>query len=159
MRRTILIFFLAICWAGGRAWAQDIGVKTNILYWATSTPNLGFEFGHWQTHHARPCGWLQSLDARPGGEPEDPALDGDAGVPLLVMRAFQRPFLRGAFGLCLLQPERGSHSVPGQVHQRPSLSGLGDRPGPLLWVITGYLANGGTSRRRWASVTSNTNYE
>ena len=45
MRRTILIFFLAICWAGGRAWAQDIGVKTNILYWATSTPNLGFEFG------------------------------------------------------------------------------------------------------------------
>ena len=45
MRRTILIFFLAICWAGGRAWAQDIGVKTNILYWTTSTPNLGFEFG------------------------------------------------------------------------------------------------------------------
>ena len=45
MRRTILIFFLAICWAGGRAWAQDIGVKTNILYWATSTPNLGFEVG------------------------------------------------------------------------------------------------------------------
>ena len=29
----------------GRAWAQDIGVKTNILYWTTSTPNLGFEFG------------------------------------------------------------------------------------------------------------------
>ena len=39
------------------------------------------------------------------------------------MRAFQRPFLRGAFGLCLLQPERGSHSVPGQVHQRHRYQG------------------------------------
>ena len=29
----------------GKANAQDFAVKTNLLYWATTTPNLQFEFG------------------------------------------------------------------------------------------------------------------
>ena len=29
----------------GSAVAQKVAVKTNIPYWATTTPNLGFEFG------------------------------------------------------------------------------------------------------------------
>ena len=32
-------------WCGNLVCAQDIAVKTNLLYWATSTPNIGFEFG------------------------------------------------------------------------------------------------------------------
>lgn len=45
MKRVIAILFLIMGWTGGRAYAQDIAVKTNLLYWASSTPNLSFEFG------------------------------------------------------------------------------------------------------------------
>ena len=99
MRRTILIFFLAICWAGGRAWAQDIGVKTNILYWATSTPNLGFEFG---------LGKRTTLDLAGGYNPW--TLDREANRKIrhwMVMPEFRywfngRPMVREYVGISAL---------------------------------------------------------
>ena len=45
MKRLILGVFLAVCWCAGTANAQDIAVKTNLLYWSTTTPNLSLEFG------------------------------------------------------------------------------------------------------------------
>lgn len=45
MKRLILGVFLAVCWCSGTANAQDIAAKTNLLYWATTTPNLSVEFG------------------------------------------------------------------------------------------------------------------
>lgn len=43
MRRSLIIFFLLL-FAGISADAQRIGVKTNALYLATSTPNIGLEY-------------------------------------------------------------------------------------------------------------------
>lgn len=45
MKRLILGVSLAVCWCSGTANAQDIAAKTNLLYWATTTPNLSVEFG------------------------------------------------------------------------------------------------------------------
>ncbi len=45
MKKVILGIFLAVWWCAGTIHAQDIAVKTNLLYWASSTPNLGVEFG------------------------------------------------------------------------------------------------------------------
>lgn len=44
MKKVIILFFFACC-AVASASAQDFAVKTNALYWATTTPNLGFEVG------------------------------------------------------------------------------------------------------------------
>ncbi|MEG1700518.1 MAG: DUF3575 domain-containing protein [Alistipes sp.] len=42
-KKTLLSLILALsCYLG--ASAQQIAVKTNLLYWATTTPNLGVEF-------------------------------------------------------------------------------------------------------------------
>lgn len=43
MRRSLIIFFILL-FAGISADAQRIGVKTNALYLATSTPNIGLEY-------------------------------------------------------------------------------------------------------------------
>lgn len=43
MRRSLIIFFLLL-FSGISVNAQRIGVKTNALYLATSTPNIGLEF-------------------------------------------------------------------------------------------------------------------
>lgn len=42
-----LLLFVGIIWWGGTTGvaAQQIAAKTNLLYWATSTPNVGAEFG------------------------------------------------------------------------------------------------------------------
>ncbi len=45
MRKLILAIFLATCWGMGTVRAQDFAVKTNVLYWATTNHNLGFEVG------------------------------------------------------------------------------------------------------------------
>lgn len=50
IRRLLLFTVLSV----GLSWAscaQNLAVKTNLLYWATSTPNLGLEgsFGHKHT--------------------------------------------------------------------------------------------------------------
>lgn len=45
MKRLILSVFLAVWCSVGIIHAQDIAAKTNLLYWATSTPNAGVEFG------------------------------------------------------------------------------------------------------------------
>lgn len=46
-KRKILqrAWLLAVClWAAGlSASAQNVALKTNLLYWATTTPNLGAE--------------------------------------------------------------------------------------------------------------------
>lgn len=45
MKKLILGIFL-FAWGGiSTAKAQEIATKTNLLYWATSTPNLGLELG------------------------------------------------------------------------------------------------------------------
>ncbi len=46
MKKLILGALLAIFWGGvGTVRAQDVAVKTNLLYWATTTPNAGLEIG------------------------------------------------------------------------------------------------------------------
>lgn len=45
MKKLLLGVFLVLCWCGNEACAQDVAVKTNLLYWATTTPNLGMEIG------------------------------------------------------------------------------------------------------------------
>lgn len=45
MKKLILGIFLAVWWCGNHACAQDIAAKTNLLYWTTTTPNIGMEFG------------------------------------------------------------------------------------------------------------------
>ncbi len=44
-KKLLLGVFLVLCWCGNEACAQDVAVKTNLLYWATTTPNLGMEIG------------------------------------------------------------------------------------------------------------------
>lgn len=45
MNRLILFLFIQILFFGGhKAIAQNIGVKTNTLYWVTTTPNVGLDF-------------------------------------------------------------------------------------------------------------------
>ena len=43
MKRTILFLLLvaAACWQTAKA--QDVALKTNALYWAATTPNVGLE--------------------------------------------------------------------------------------------------------------------
>ena len=44
MKRYLIIAVFAFLASFGSASAQKVAVKTNALYWATATPNLGFEF-------------------------------------------------------------------------------------------------------------------
>ena len=44
MKRYLIIAVLVLVASVGSASAQVAGVKTNALYWATATPNVGFEF-------------------------------------------------------------------------------------------------------------------
>lgn len=44
MKRYLTIAVLFLLAFAGTASAQKVGVKTNALYWATATPNVGFEF-------------------------------------------------------------------------------------------------------------------
>ncbi|MDR1743002.1 MAG: DUF3575 domain-containing protein [Dysgonamonadaceae bacterium] len=46
MRNLIAGVFLVVSWCVVSAVnAQDIAVKTNLLYWSSTTPNIGAEFG------------------------------------------------------------------------------------------------------------------
>ena len=45
MKRLLFVLFLAIFGFIGKADAQQVALKTNALYWATTTPNLGLEVG------------------------------------------------------------------------------------------------------------------
>lgn len=49
MRSRFKIWLLALCWSVG-AQAQNIALKTNVLYWATTTPNLGLEASMGRKH-------------------------------------------------------------------------------------------------------------
>ncbi len=44
MKRYLIIAVLILFSGAGTIHAQKVGVKTNALYWATATPNVGFEF-------------------------------------------------------------------------------------------------------------------
>ena len=44
MKRYLIIAVLALIASMGSASAQKVGMKTNALYWATTTPNVGIEF-------------------------------------------------------------------------------------------------------------------
>lgn len=44
-KSCVLALLILLVFGGGRVFAQKVAVKTNVLYWATTTPNLGFEFG------------------------------------------------------------------------------------------------------------------
>ena len=45
MKKFILGIFLSVCWCSSIIHAQDVALKTNLLYWLTTTPNLAMEFG------------------------------------------------------------------------------------------------------------------
>ena len=45
MKKYLIIVLLLIFAFPGISDAQKVGLKTNALYWATTTPNLGFEVG------------------------------------------------------------------------------------------------------------------
>ena len=45
MKRLLFILLLAMFSFVGKADAQDVALKTNALYWATTTTNLGIEVG------------------------------------------------------------------------------------------------------------------
>ena len=44
MKRYLIIAVIAFFASMSSASAQKVGVKSNALYWATATPNVGFEF-------------------------------------------------------------------------------------------------------------------
>ena len=44
MKRFLIIAVFALVASMGSASAQKVAVKTNALYWATATPNVGMEF-------------------------------------------------------------------------------------------------------------------
>ena len=44
MKRYLTIAVIFILAFAGTASAQKVAVKTNALYWATTTPNVGVEF-------------------------------------------------------------------------------------------------------------------
>ena len=43
--RKLLLLLLGFTAFIGKIDAQVVGVKTNLLYWASASPNLGIEFG------------------------------------------------------------------------------------------------------------------
>ena len=45
MKRLLFILFVVIVGFVSKADAQQVALKTNALYWATTTPNLGLEIG------------------------------------------------------------------------------------------------------------------
>lgn len=44
MKRYLLLAVVLVFASTGTIWAQKVAIKTNALYWATATPNLGMEF-------------------------------------------------------------------------------------------------------------------
>ena len=44
MRRYLTLAVIFLLSFAGNAYAQKVAVKTNALYWATTTPNVGLEF-------------------------------------------------------------------------------------------------------------------
>lgn len=45
MKRTLFILLVVVVGFVGKADAQQFALKTNALYWATATPNIGLEVG------------------------------------------------------------------------------------------------------------------
>lgn len=45
MKRTLFILLVVVVGFVGKADAQQFALKTNALYWATTTPNIGLEVG------------------------------------------------------------------------------------------------------------------
>ena len=45
MKPNTLFLLVALLCLGGKAFSQEASVKTNLLYGATATPNLSYEFG------------------------------------------------------------------------------------------------------------------
>jgi len=109
MKRLILGIFLVVWWCGNLVCAQDIAVKTNLLYWATSTPNIGFEFG---------LGKRTTLDLVGGYNPWTLNKDDNKKIkhwmvmPVLVVRTFQRTFFRYSYRVCRIQYQRCADSLP-----------------------------------------------
>ena len=45
MKKYFIIVLLLVMAFPAALNAQKVGLKTNALYWATTTPNIGFEVG------------------------------------------------------------------------------------------------------------------
>ena len=79
---TMLLMLISM-----NGFSQNIGVKSNLLYWATTTPNIGLETSVGKKHTAQVFvgfnPWKQS-----GGD-QPPPLACDAGIPLLVLPELQ----------------------------------------------------------------------
>ena len=86
MKKLIFGVFLAVCWCTGTVKAQDIAVKTNLLYWSSTTPNLSLEFGLGKRTTLDLTGAYNPWTLNKEQEQENQTLDGNAGVPLLALR-------------------------------------------------------------------------
>lgn len=53
MLRKFMMLFIVFAFSSAFVAAQNVGIKTNALYWATSTPNLGVEFPMGKKHTAQ----------------------------------------------------------------------------------------------------------
>lgn len=135
MKKLILGIFLAVWWCGNHACAQDIAAKTNLLYWATTTPNIGMEFG---------LGEQTTLELTGGYNPW--TLDKEQNKKLkhwLVMPEFRywlcERFNGHFFGIhtgyTFYNISGVRNSLPGQGDRRSPLPGLGYRPGHLLRLL------------------------
>lgn len=49
-RRFLFMLFLSLCGFSVRGFAQNLALKTNLLYWATTTPNIGAEVSFAKKH-------------------------------------------------------------------------------------------------------------
>ena len=128
MRKVILLilsFFLLESVS-----AQKIGVKSNVLYDAMTTMNVGVEFGIAPQWTLDISGGLEPLDITPKTA-EMKASGCTTGIPLVVMSAVLRSFCGCApvgwsiqyrrdasLGLSFRQDVRINR---GQCHSRPSL--------------------------------------
>lgn len=62
MRKKIVLLIMFVIGGLSAVQAQNVGLKTNMLYWATTTPNLGLEASIARKHTVQlfyglnPCG-------------------------------------------------------------------------------------------------------
>ena len=76
---TVLLLFVSLA-----NYAQNTGVKSNLLYWATTTPNLGVETALGKKHTAQVS--LETVRWRPV---KPSSLAFATRIPLLVLSELQ----------------------------------------------------------------------
>ena len=99
MRKVIIVAGLILFMVIGRSHGQEkefynaplLGVKTNTLYWLTTTINIGAEIGLGKNTTIDLLGTYNPWSF--GDNKKNKALVGTTGVSLLDLRTLQWPFL------------------------------------------------------------------